>query len=220
VIGGTGPRRQFDLGSLESMGRPRSSDSSDSSERAGDVFLEGLPVARLNLGSGARGEPGWINADLKRGPGVQLVGDVRDGLPFSSECLDQIVSIHMLSMVPLPDVRPLLRELRRVLKPGGVLRLGLPDLGKGVAAWQSGDAAYFTVPDADARSLSAKLITQLLWYGHSVSLFTPEFAEELLRDAGFERVHHCRHGESATADAGMTELDNRAGESFFVEAVR
>ena len=62
---------------------------------------------------------------------------------------------------------PVLTELRRVLKPGGVLRLCLPDLIKGVEAYERGDRDYFLIPDEDARSLGAKLVTQLIWYGYS-----------------------------------------------------
>ena len=46
------------------------------------------------------------------------------------------------------------------------------------------------VPDEDAKSLGAKLITQLIWYGYSRTLFTSEFIEEMLIKAGFSRVVH------------------------------
>ena len=52
----------------------------------------------------------------------------------------------------------MLGELRRVLKPGGVLRLGLPDAEKGFNAYLRGDLDYFLIPDEHAKSVGAKLI--------------------------------------------------------------
>jgi predicted O-methyltransferase YrrM len=177
-------------------------------------------IARLNWGCGERGAPGWINSDIKRGPGVDITVDIRHGLPIDDDSLDYAVSIHALPMLSLPDLVGVLCELRRVLKPGGTLRLGLPDLERGVAAWQRGDRGYFLVPDSDAETLSGKLITQLLWYGYTVTLFTKEFIEELLRKAGFDRVHHCSYRQSGSGHEGITELDNRENESLYVEAVK
>src|SRR5215207_6812351 len=148
-------------------------------------------IRRLNWGCGHRGEPSWINSDQKDGPGIDISCDIRDGLPLESDCIDYCVSIHALPEVPYPDLVPILQELRRVLKPGGVLRLALPDLLKGVEAYRRGDRDYFLIPDEDARSTGAKLITQLVWYGYVRTFFTGDFTEELLRNAGFGLVEHC-----------------------------
>jgi hypothetical protein len=134
--------------------------------------------------------------------------------------MEYIVSIHALPEMPYEEVVPALKELRRVLKKGGVLRLVLPDLLKGVRAYEQGDRDYFLVPDEDAESLGAKLIVQLIWYGYSRTLFTPEFIEELLRKAGFKRVEHCAYRETRSLFPDIVSLDNRERESLFVEAFK
>jgi predicted SAM-dependent methyltransferase len=134
--------------------------------------------------------------------------------------MDYIVSVHALQEIAYQDLTPTLQELRRVLKPRGVMRLVLPDLLKGVAAYQRNDRDYFLVPDEDARSIGAKLVVQLLWHGYSRSVFTPEFIEEMLLKAGFSRVDHCRFKETESTHPGIIELDNREQESLFVEAVK
>ncbi|HEY3020350.1 MAG TPA: methyltransferase domain-containing protein [Solirubrobacteraceae bacterium] len=176
-------------------------------------------MRRLNWGCGATGEPGWINSDVKDGPGVDLPCDIRDGLPLATGSIDYAVAIHALPEVPYDALVGVLQELRRVLRPGGVLRLALPDLLRGVDAYRRGDRDYFLIPDDDMASLGGKLVLQLIWYGYSRTLFVPEFIEELLRRAGFAEVHHVAFRETATAHPGIVELDNRERESLFVEAV-
>jgi SAM-dependent methyltransferase len=182
---------------------------------------EAREIRRLHWGCGGSAAPGWINSDRGEYPGVDLVCDIRDGLPLPSDSIDYAVSIHALPEIPYNDLVPTLEELRRLLKPGGVLRLGLPDLDKGIDAYRRSDREYFAgVPDEDAESIGGKLITQLLWYGYARTLFVRDFVEEVLRKAGFCEVHHvsCRQTRSPYAD--IVELDNREAESLFVEAVK
>ncbi len=76
---------------------------------------------RLHWGCGGSAAPGWINSDRGEYPGVDLVCDIRDGLPLAGESVDYAVSIHALPEIPYGDLVPALQELRRVLKPGGVV---------------------------------------------------------------------------------------------------
>ncbi len=177
-------------------------------------------VRRLNWGCGHRGEPGWVNSDLKEGPGIDLSCDIRNGLPVDDDQFDYVVSVHALPMIAYSDLVPALAELRRVLGPGGVLRLALPDLERGIAAYQRGERDYFLVPDDKITSIGGKFVVHMLWYGWSVSMFTHDFAEELLFKAGFREVHHCAYRQSASELPGITDLDNREAESLFVEAVK
>jgi SAM-dependent methyltransferase len=177
-------------------------------------------VRRLNWGCGTQPEPGWINSDRKRAPGIDIACDIREGLPLPDESIDYAVSIHALPEVPYPELVPVLTELRRVLKPGGVLRLGLPNLEHAVDAYRRGDRDWFLIPDEEMSSLGGKLIAQLVWYGYSRTLFVPQFADELLRKAGFAQVHHVAGGETASPFPDIVALDDRPLESFFVEAIR
>jgi SAM-dependent methyltransferase len=185
-----------------------------------DVSAVAERVRRLNWGCGPAPASGWINADRIPAPGVALCGDVRDGLPLPDGSVDYAVGMHALQDVPYLDVVPVLRELRRVLRPGGVLRLGLPDLDRALAAYARGDRDYFYIPDAEAATLGGKLIVQIIWYGSVRTPFTWEFARELLERAGYRRVVRCAFRLTASEHAAIVELDNRERESLFVEAVR
>jgi predicted SAM-dependent methyltransferase len=175
---------------------------------------------RLNWGCGGDPRPGWINSDAKEIPGVDICCDIRDTLPIDDNSFDYAVSIHALPEVPYDDLIPVLRELQRVLKVGGTLRLSLPDVERSFSAFQRRDRDFFLIPDEEWTSLGSKLIVQLIWYGYSKTLFVRDFAEELLLKAGFSEIYHVAYHQTATSYPEIVELDNREKESLFIEAVK
>jgi len=179
-----------------------------------------MAARRLNWGCGPRPAPGWTNADRIVAPGIDVSGDVRDGLALASDSFDYAVAIHALQDVPWLDVPVALGELRRVLRRGGVLRLALPDLDRAIDAYRRNDHAYFYVPDAHARAIGAKLVAQIIWYGSVRTPCTYDAIAERLLDAGFHDVRRAAFRETTTRHADIVELDNRERESFFVEATK
>jgi hypothetical protein len=83
--------------------------------------------ARLNLGCGAKAPRGFINIDLGTVPGA-IQHDLTRGIPFPDSSFDLVYHATMLSQLRPVDVAPLMIECRRVLKPGGVLRIATEDL--------------------------------------------------------------------------------------------
>jgi SAM-dependent methyltransferase len=184
-----------------------------------ETAMGGARIERLNWGCGECVAPGWVNSDVKERAGV-IACDIRDGLPFRTDSFDYAASIHSLPELAYGELVPALEELRRVVKPGGTLRLGLPDLERSVDAYRRGDRDYFLVPDGEMRTVGGKLAVQLVWYGYSRTVFVRDFTEELLLRAGFVRVHHVRYRETHSAHPEIVSLDNREHESLFVEAVK
>jgi predicted SAM-dependent methyltransferase len=87
---------------------------------------EKLPYA--NLGCGARYHPRWINLDIDpQGAEVQHA-DLSKGIPLPSESCKVVYNAAVLEHLRPPDVVALLAECKRVLMPGGILRIGVPDL--------------------------------------------------------------------------------------------
>jgi SAM-dependent methyltransferase len=81
------------------------------------------------LGCGRITHPQWINFDLHPVvPGVRAL-DVRQALPFSACSVDMCYSSHLLEHLCSGAAAELLREQHRVLKPQGVIRVVVPDLG-------------------------------------------------------------------------------------------
>jgi hypothetical protein len=174
-------------------------------------------VKRLNWGCGAHLGSGWINSDVKDEPGIDLVCDIRQGLPLETGSVDYAVSIHSLPELSYPEIVPVLEELRRVLVPGGTLRLAVPDLERGIDAFLGADDEYFQVDPAEVSSRGGRFAVHMLWYGYSRTLFTTDFALELLQKAGFRELSECSFGVTASGIEAIVELDNRERESFFVE---
>lgn len=103
----------------------------------------GIPAAapvRLNIGCGEKRIEGFIGVDLN--PSADVVSDIRV-LPFEDGSVDEIMAIHVLEHIYRWEVEDTLREWRRVLKPGGLLALELPDILK-VCQWMlsSDDQRY------------------------------------------------------------------------------
>jgi len=84
----------------------------------------------LNLGCGSRTHPDWINIDVAaRGPGV-IRHDLSRGIPLRDASCDVVYHAAVLEHLRRPEAAVFTVECRRVLKPGGVLRVGVPDLEK------------------------------------------------------------------------------------------
>lgn len=82
----------------------------------------------LNLGCGDHVHDAWVNVDVApSGPGV-IRFDLQEGLPFEDGAFDAVYSSHMLEHLPRPLVLGFLEDCFRVLRPGGVIRLVVPDL--------------------------------------------------------------------------------------------
>jgi SAM-dependent methyltransferase len=179
-----------------------------------------MPVMRLQIGCGKFPRPGWINTDNKVRPGVDCVADLRGDLPFADGAFDCAAAIHVLPHIPLAGLAPALARIRRVLKPGGVLRLALPDLEKAIEAWRRGDASYFAITDAQWKSLGAKLVAQIVWHNDIRTPFTHDLAAEALEKAGFAAIARCAFRQTRSPFPEIVELDNRERESFFIEATK
>jgi predicted SAM-dependent methyltransferase len=81
-----------------------------------------------NLGCGARTHPDWINIDIvPQAPGV-IAHDLSRGVPLEDASCDVVYHAHLLEHLRRPDALNFMGECRRVLKPGGILRVATPDL--------------------------------------------------------------------------------------------
>ncbi len=82
----------------------------------------------LNLGCGATFHEDWVNVDFTDHGGKVLAYDLRLGIPFGDDSFDVVYHSHVLEHMPKAWGEFFLSECHRVLRPGGLLRVVLPDL--------------------------------------------------------------------------------------------
>lgn len=82
---------------------------------------------RLDLGCGPNKQPGYIGLDHWPFPGVDIVRDLRRGLPFDDSSVDGIYSAHCFEHVEGADLIFLIEECWRVCKYGAEWTIIVPD---------------------------------------------------------------------------------------------
>jgi len=84
----------------------------------------------LHLGCGKRHIPGFVHIDAIDYPHVDHVATI-DNLSFlGDDSADLIYNCHVLEHFKRRDVPRVLKEWHRVLKPGGILRISVPDFSQ------------------------------------------------------------------------------------------
>jgi predicted SAM-dependent methyltransferase len=82
---------------------------------------------KLNFGCGSNLLPGWRNTDINR-PNAEDRVDITQPLPFADECAEFVFSEHCVEHVSPAQAWTFFKEVRRILKPGGVFRIAVPSI--------------------------------------------------------------------------------------------
>lgn len=84
---------------------------------------------KLHLGCGSVIIPDYINIDINYIPGVDDIADIRYLHPrkYPANSADVIYASHVLEHINKWDYEAVLKRWYKILKPGGILRLALPD---------------------------------------------------------------------------------------------
>lgn len=77
---------------------------------------------KLNLGCGTDRHDDAVNLDIRPRSAAAVVGDI-ERLPFADASADEVRAFHVLEHV---DLIAALREIHRVLRPGGRLHVRVP----------------------------------------------------------------------------------------------
>jgi predicted SAM-dependent methyltransferase len=170
---------------------------------------------RLHLGSADSRLDRWVNVDLFRpGRRLDLYWDLRRGIPFADGCVDAIFAEHLLEHLTLDDGIGLLRECRRVLAPGGVVRIGVPDLERYVASYLKRDDLIDVVrPGRPTRAIA--LGEPFFLHGHR-TMYDFETLRYALTQSGFGEVERSEFGGGRIDPS--PDSPGRRAETLYVEA--
>lgn len=193
---------------------------------------------QLHLGAADSPLPGWVNID--HWP-AQLAMDLRWGLPFAKGTARAVYLCHVLEHCYYPDeALAVMADIHRVLAPGGVARIVVPDIEQCLRAYVRRDRRFFAARRAQWPwwpPTHTRLESFLSYAGVGASPdsfvsshkfgYDYETLRLLLRRAGFRRIE--RSGFMRSRDPALRIDDSsrvagaRYGQryySLFVEAQR
>ncbi len=147
---------------------------------------------RLHVGCGPNIKPEWVNIDLKNTADLRL--DIREPLPFRDGSCAMIYSEHFLEHIGYPDpVGAFLRECRRVLEPGGVFSVVVPDVDLVLRSYVNGGSEEYYA--AQRRWHPQWFTTQMEHVNYNFRqdgehkfCYDFETLHRLLERSGFERI--------------------------------
>ena len=186
--------------------------------RLARYYLDRNRSTRLHVGCGSVQLEGWVNADID--PRAQLIVNLKRRLPFPANALDRIYSEHVLEHVSAEDGVSFLREAHRTLRPGGVIRVAMPDLDDLIDGysndWKRFDWLHWPGHEF-IRTRAEMLNIAFRWWGH-LYLYNREELERRLHEAGFSSITFCEHGESIHED--LRNLETRDDSRLIAEATK
>jgi predicted SAM-dependent methyltransferase len=154
--------------------------------------LRGSDRLNINLGCGPTYIEGMINCDGNLFNRIDLWLDLRRPLPFPSQSVAVAYTSHTLEHLFPNDALKLLKELHRVLRPDGIARVAVPDVGH-----------FFRI--AEGRALSGwprrfddpvgQAVNYLFCDGQHKYAYNYAILADFAHQAGFSSVTHVsEHG--------------------------
>lgn len=197
----------------------------------------------LNIGCGSHSAPGWTNLDNSpnarlskipyartilykigilskqhydvKWPDNLIIQDLSKKLPFKDNELEYVFSSHCLEHLSFDNAIEVLKEIKRVLVPGGIVRIVLPDLkfyiDKYLAEKEEGNQL---AADNFVKNLHfiSKGRDPHLW------MYDVQSITKRLKDLDFKNVMERTFKKGDCMDVDI--LDNRPNDSLFIEATK
>lgn len=124
---------------------------------------------------------------------------------------DGVFSEHVLEHLYIDDARALLKEIYRILKSGGTLRLSVPDLAFRVAEYLKDKQ------DSQKRFLASEHIRKLTQEYLHLSVWDYDRLYYELNELGFVNIEQSSFKKGRNSEL-LFDLEDRAYESLYVEA--
>jgi predicted SAM-dependent methyltransferase len=151
----------------------------------------------LDIGGGTTHLPGWVTLDIE--PDADSVPfDASKRWPLQDESARAVRAEHMIEHLDWQEATTCIREMYRVLEPGGICRICTPDLEGIARAYLDRDPRVLQVHRGhgyDAPTWSHLPNNYLRLWGHRY-MFDFDALRMLLEDAGFAEVERTAFNRS------------------------
>ena len=129
---------------------------------------------RLNLGCGSRPLPGYVNIDQDDLATMRARYPTRTfddslviknfdifSLPYADNTVDEVRTESMLEHLSFEEEGKIFREIKRVLKPGGIVNISVPNFEKLFRAWVDAQDEWKDFYRTDREAIETGH-----WFGH------------------------------------------------------
>ncbi|OGU35883.1 MAG: hypothetical protein A2315_15900 [Ignavibacteria bacterium RIFOXYB2_FULL_35_12] len=189
-----------------------------------------LRLAKIPFAADFLKKIGWIEQaqyEFIRFASVNNIeyGDATKGLHIKSSSVEVLYSSHMIEHLDRNGAARFLKEAFRLLQPGGLMRLTIPDIKKQVTQYNINDDAdrFMELTHlCSYRPISFSQRLQLLIVGprNHQWMYDGKSLVRLLQNFGFINAEILPAGKTNIKDYWPLDLHERESESVYVEAVK
>lgn len=180
------------------------------------TYIKSQEIRKLQIGCGSNLLQGWLNTDLNPTRQIAFL-DATRRLPFADGTFSYVFCEHMIEHIAYQKAAKLIREIFRVLRPGGKLRIATPDLRFVIDLYGNKSTLnqeYISwMIDRELQGFEFKLdsivINHLMrGFGHKF-IYDFETLKMLLEKNGFTNVTRHKPGESDEMHLKEVEMHGR-----------
>ena len=164
-------------------------------QRRKERALSQLTGVNLHFGCGRRILPDWVNLDAYATEGISLEVDLQRPLPLADGSVRWIFTEHVLEHIDRRRIRSVFSEFHRILEPGGVARILVPDLVFYCRAYMADDEEAITTVLPNTKT-SAEGVNSVFNDHFHRFIYDFETMKLELERAGFSEIVHCSYGQS------------------------
>jgi predicted SAM-dependent methyltransferase len=154
--------------------------------------------------------------------------NIEDQLPINDACVDWVFSEHTIEHISLNNAIKWLTEIRRILRPGGLLRIITPDLSKYIDGYRDSD--FFEIHRKNIESFGlpkmpnrhAFMVNQIFYNWEHKWIYDFSEITFVLTQAGFDIdcIRQCQFQIGKRDDVAKLDRFWRKDESLYVEVTK